>query len=50
LKTFSGPYYPVSTYCSLNNFRYNDCRWKFSSYQEWLYRVSPGWFAIKYPR
>lgn len=50
LKTFSGDYYPVSTYCSLNNYRYNDCRWRFNAYQEWLYVVSPRLFAYWYPR
>ncbi|MBJ7457722.1 MAG: hypothetical protein JHD02_00895 [Thermoleophilaceae bacterium] len=51
LRQHSGAFAPVSTYCSLNNFRYNDCRWKFSTYQEWLYAlVGSSSFSRIHPR
>lgn len=45
-----GSYYPVSTYCSLNNYRFNNCRWVFNSVHERLYQRSPQAFARSYAR
>lgn len=42
LAAWSQAYYPRSTYCSLNNYRYNACAKVFTPVQERLYQLNPG--------
>jgi len=44
IKEWTGEYYPISTYCSVNNFEYNRCEWTFNWFQEWLYKKKPHLF------
>ncbi|OUS32232.1 hypothetical protein A9Q99_01410 [Gammaproteobacteria bacterium 45_16_T64] len=44
IENWTGEYYPTSTYCSVNNFEYNRCSWKFNLLQEWLFTRYRHWF------
>ena len=49
LAAWSKSYYPVSTYCSLNNYRYNACARVFTRQQERLYQLNPSLLATLLP-
>jgi len=48
IKAWTGEYYPVSTYCSVNNFEYNRCDWAFNRFQEYLFAKKRFWFDLFY--
>lgn len=48
IENWTGDYYPVSKYCSLNNYKFNSCDRVFTSYQEWLYKKFPRIFKRLY--
>lgn len=48
IENWTGDYYPVSQYCSINNYQYNACAWTFNAFQEWLYEHFPQAFKRRY--